>query len=63
MMSKNDKTLDHPVGAIHELPEHIGAVGRGDSRIARAIRELPHALVFSAPMRANLFCFGSPGLK
>ena len=38
--------FDHPVGAIHESPKHIGAVGRGDSRIARAIRELPLRLGF-----------------
>jgi hypothetical protein len=58
MMSKNDKMFDHTVGAIRELPERIGTLKRGGQFV-----NCPYALVFSAPPRANLFCFGSPGLK
>jgi hypothetical protein len=57
MMSENDKMFDHPVGAIHESPERIGAMKRGGQFV-----NCPYPFVSFAPPRATLIGSGSPGL-
>jgi hypothetical protein len=71
MMSKRDKMLDHPVGAIHESPERISVVKSGGQFVncplylfLRVGHEAAHPCLphFSASSRETLFGSGLPGL-